>query len=357
MKRKKPRIWTWGAVGLFVIALIVCKIVRGDKKTGSAGFGRIGGQAASVEGIVLRPVPLADRVTTTGTVLAEESVDLKSETSGRITQILFQEGTRTRTGDLLVKIEDSDLQAQMERLMHKERLAEDREARQKRMLETGAVSREEYDATLADLEMTRADRRFIEAEIRKTEVRAPFDGTVGLRQVSVGAVVGPGALIATFQNTATVKVEFTVPEQVTGRVRPGAAIRFRTPGMDRWREAKIYAVEPKIEEATRTLRGRARCANPGGAIVPGAFADVEVSLGEIPGAMAVPARAIVPDARGAKVFVADHGRASLRDVQTGLRDSLSVQVTGGLAFGDTVLLTGQMQLRPTAPVRVRLTNP
>jgi membrane fusion protein (multidrug efflux system) len=355
IRKRKMRFWIWGAGILLVLFLIINKVIQAPKKSGPGrmGPGGGGGPALSVDAFIVKPLPLIDRIETTGTLLAEESVDLRSETSGRVDRILFREGSRVRKGELLVKIDDDDLQANLLKLKSYEKLAEEKEYRQKQMLQTGAASQQEYDAVLNELNAARADRKFVEAQIEDTEIWAPFDGTIGLRQVSEGAFVNSNTPIASLQNLATIKIEFSIPETFSNRVQTGSGIRFKTPGHPSWREARIYAVEPKIDEATRTLRLRARCANPKRDILPGAFADVEVNLRKLTDAMVLPSQALVPGATGSKAFVLRRGRAAYLDVETGLRDSLTVQVTRGLAFGDTVLVSGLMQLRPEALVRIR----
>ena len=317
-----------------------------------------GGRTMVLDAFIVRPTPLTDRIQTTGTLLAEESVDLRNKASGQITRILLQEGARVKKGDLLVKIKDLDLQAQRLKLEYKEKLAVEKEFRQRQMLSTGAVSQEEYDATLNDLNTTRADRQLVEAQIEDTEIRAPFDGTVGLRDVSEGAYVNPSTQIASLQNITYIKVEFSIPEKYLARVKIGNAIRFKTTDSNTWRDARIYAAEPKIDVATRTLKLRARCPNPKGDILPGEFVDIEVELDKIPNAMVLPSYALIPGATGSKTFVADKGIAVYHDVEVGQRDSLNVQITKGLQFGDTVLVSGLMQLRPMMPVKVQnIVNP
>lgn len=344
-----------------ILFLAVNKILNAPEKTGpdrpgGRGSGRGGGM--SLDAVIVKPTSLVDRIQTTGTLLAEESVDLRSKASGPVTRILLKEGARVRKGDLLVKIKDSDLQAQLQKLEYREKLAEEREFRQKQMLSTGAISQEEYDVTLNELNTARADKRFVEAQIEDTEIRAPFNGTVGLRYVSEGAYVNPSTRIASLQNISFIKIDFSVPEKYAGKVRIGNAVRIKTTESSQWRNARIYAAEPQIDVMTRTVKLRARCPNPKGDILPGAFVDVDVELEQIPNAMVLPSYAIIPGATGSKVFVVKNGLAVYRDVETGQRDSLTVQITRGLRFGDTVCVSGLMQLRPKAPVQIqKIINP
>jgi membrane fusion protein (multidrug efflux system) len=354
MKKQKSRFWIWGILILFLLLAAGNKILQAPRKSTPSSPAVSRGHALNADGIVLAPAPLDFRIPANGTLLAEESVSLRSEIPGRITKIHFREGAGVRKGECLVKIEDADLQAQLLKLQHKEKLASEIEARNKQMLSSGAVSQEEYDAALNDLNMTRADRRYVEAQIAKTEIRAPFDGIVGLRNVSEGAIVGQSLAIATLQKTSTIKIDFTVPEKYACRIGIGSGIRFQTPGAGGWREAKIYALEPEVDAATLTRRCRARCPNPDGSLLPGSFVEIRVGLGVIPKAMTLPSSALMPSVKGDKVFLVRSGKAVAQDVETGLRDSLRVQITGGLGFGDTVLLSGQMVIRPMMRVNVNL---
>lgn len=338
------------AVGVLV-ALAWPKLPRGGDAAAQPGAGG-GPSALQVQAHVVEPQTLRDRLLVTGSLRADEAVALRSEVSGRVTGLYFDEGRPVRQGALLVKINDRELQAQLRQAEYRVTLAEDREQRQQALLDKGGISREEYDATLNELNVLRAQIDLIEAQIEKTEVRAPFDGVVGLRQISVGSYIGPTTDIATLQALQSVKVEFSVPERHAGRVEVGDDILFRVEGSDEQFRGRIYAAEPRIEADTRTLVVRARTPNPDGRLRPGAFADIELIFDEIEDGLTVPAIAVIPELGGKKVFVYQGGQAVPRTVETGLRLDDRVQILDGLAAQDTVLVSGIQQLRPGLPVEV-----
>lgn len=305
---------------------------------------------------VVTPQVLRDRIFTTGSVRANEEVEIRSETSGIITGIYFQEGRRVGKGALLVKINDSELQAQLRKAEYRETLAVDREGRQKQLFDKGGISQEEYEATLNEVNVLKSDVELIKAQIAKTEIRAPFNGTIGLRQVSEGSYLSPTSPITTLQDINPVKIDFSIPERYAQRVSRGDDIFFQVDGIDGAFKGTIYASEPKIEANTRTLLLRARSNNADGRLLPGAFADIELVFAEIPNALTVPSLAIIPELGGKKVYVVQGGKAMPRPVETGIRTNESVQIIDGLAPQDTVIVSGIQQLRPGLPVEVALQN-
>lgn len=352
MKKSTKRILIGGLVVIAIAALAYPKVRNGDGGGARAASGDEQSNLMPVEGYVVKRVELADRVLATGTLRANEEINLASETSGKITQILFTEGRPVSRGELLLKINDDELLAQRERTQFRLKLAEQQVARQEALLEKGGVSREEYDQTLNELNVLRAELNLNEAQLAKTEVRAPFDGLLGLRHVSEGAFLSPQTPIATLQDISPIKIDFSLPEKYVGIVRLGSPIRFRVSGNDQSHSGQVYAIEPRIEENTRTLQIRATSPNRDGSLFPGAFAEVELVLNEYEDALAVPAIALVSELRGRKVFVLSNGIVEERIVDTGIRTDSTVQVLNGVALGDTVLTTGLQLVRPGMPVRV-----
>jgi membrane fusion protein, multidrug efflux system len=298
-----------------------------------------------VRALVIKPVDLDNRILTSGTVLPDESVELSSEASGKITAIYFREGERVRKGDLLLTINDADLQAQLQRFKYQEALLVEREFRQRKLLEKEAVSQEVYDRALADLNTNRAEMLMVEAQIAKTRVKAPFDGVIGLRMVSEGSYITPSTRIASLVKMQPVKVEFSIPEQYASDVKPGNQISFTIGSTKKTYEAKVYAVEPIIDQSTRTLRIRAIYPNPGLDVIPGSFATVELVLRTYHEALTIPTEALVPMLGAQMVYLYKNGMAEPVEVQTGIRTSDMIQITSGLNPGDTLITTGILQLR------------
>ena len=346
-----------GAVAVIVLVLLALPKLTASRSGGEASPAASSQQQAplGVSTFVVEETALQDKIVTTGTVLADEEVELRPETSGRITEIAFREGRPVASGALLVKINDSELQAQLRRAERRLELAQERAFRQEQLLEKGGVSQEEYDATVSEVDVLRAEGELIEAQIDKTEIRAPFSGVIGLRYASEGSYVSPTVRIATLQRLNPVKIEFSVPEKYAGRVGLGDAITFTVEGVEGSFEGEVYAFEPEIQAGTRTLAVRARSPNPQGRLLPGAFADIEVVLGEVSDALTVPAIAIIPEQGGKRVYLYEGGTAQPRSVETGIRLADRIQITKGLAPADTVILTGLQQLRPGLPVQMART--
>ncbi len=313
----------------------------------SAGTGLL-----EVEAVELDFETVEDRIFSTGTIQANEVVELATEASGIITQIYFDEGSRVQEGDLLLKINDSELQAQRQRAQFRLNLAEQREERQARLLERGGISQDDYDATLNEVNVLKSELRLIDAQIQKTELKAPFTGMLGLKYASPGAYITPSSRIASLQEVNPVKIDFSVPERYISKIRPGISINFTVQGVDSTFTGEVYAVEPRVDTETRTLQIRALSENDGNLLYPGAFANIELILDQINDALMVPTISIIPELNAQKVFVSNNGAVEQRMVSTGIRTSEKVQIIDGLERGDVVLTTGLLQVRPGMEVNV-----
>ena len=307
-------------------------------------------EALEVETLVVEPRLLVERFSTVGTIRADEQVEIRVEVSGILEEVRFREGSRVGKGQLLARIDDDQFVAERDRAPHRVELAVLSEARQQDLLGQGLTSQEEYDLALGQLNVLRAELRLAEARLEKTQIRAPFRGVIGLRSVSPGAALTPQTRIATLQKIDPVKIEFSVPESRAGRVRQGETVRFRVKGSERQYEGEIYAVEPNVDRETRSLRARARCPNPDGQLLPGAFADVELAINEIEDALTVPSLAVIPELGSKKLFVVEDGRAVPRLVETGVRTETEVQITRGLEPRDHVIVSAIQQLHSGLPV-------
>ena len=295
---------------------------------------------------------LTERLATTGTVRANEEVEIVSEISGKISNIAFKEGSQVAAGQLLLKIDDSELIADRQRAVYRVDLAERAEARQQQLLDDGVISSETYDVALGELNVLRAELQLIEAQLLKTEIRAPFSGIIGLRWVSPGSYLSSQTRIASLNDLDPVKLDFTVPERYSALMKVGDEISFAVEGFDRTFPGTIYAVEPSVDAATRSQRVRARCPNSDGALIPGVFANVDLVLRSISDALTVPSIAVIPELGGKKVFVFEDGAAQPRTVETGIRSESAVQITSGLSDGDVVIISGILQLQPGLAVEI-----
>jgi len=295
---------------------------------------------------------LGNSVYTTGTILANEEVELRSEISGKIVNILFKEGSFVSKGDLLIKINDADLQAQLRRAESKVKLSKEKESRQKQLRDGNLISQEEYDNTVGELNVNQADYDLIKAQIDKTEIRAPFGGIVGLRSVSEGSYVTTATVMARLQDFNSIKVDFSIPEKYSASVKTGDELEFKISGSNRLFQAKVYAIEPKINPGTRTLQIRAICNSSYKELIPGAFANVELNLKQIVDAILIPTVSIVPELKGQKVFLYKNGIVNAQNVEIGIREETRVQIISGLQKGDTVITSGILQVKPKSKVKI-----
>jgi len=305
-----------------------------------------------VDVFIVKPDIIENKIFTTGTLTSNEEVELASESSGLIQSIALREGQDVQKNELLVKINDSELKAQLKRGDFRLTLAEDREKRQKQLLDKGGISQEEYEATLNEVNVLRAEVSLIQAQIEKTEIRAPFNGKLGLKYVSDGSYITPSTRIATLQDINPIKINFSIPERYASQIEVGNQVTFTVQGIEDTLEAEVYAKEPRIDSDTRTLQVRAKSSNPDNKLLPGAFADLELTLQTIENAMMVPTISLVPELQGQKVFLIKNGVIEPRSVKTGLRNESKIQIIEGIAIGDTVLTTGLLQVRPQMKVLI-----
>ncbi|TKC13197.1 efflux RND transporter periplasmic adaptor subunit [Pedobacter polaris] len=323
----------------------------GGSKDGKGGKG---GPGMSVEGIVVKTMPFNSNLEVSGSIEANESVILRSEVAGLVTGIYFKEGTNVNRGAVLVKVNDRDIQAQLREAQTKQNLSATNESRAKQLLQKGAISQEEYDTSLADLQSLKAQAQLIRAQLAKTSIIAPFSGKIGLRSISVGEYLTPSTQIANLLSTNPVKISFSVPEKYVGQIKLNSTISFKTDASNKTYTGKVFAIEPGINQDTRTLQIKALAANPSGELLPGSFAQVKLALSTLNDAILVPTEAVIPVLKGKIVYVSKDGKAKQVNVEAGTRTAESVVITSGLNVGDTVLTTGSMSLKPDAPVKVKI---
>ena len=344
-----------------IIVLVVVFLIVYPKLDLSGSEGEIAAAAATpaaagplpVNVVVTKHQPLENTVTITGSILANESVQLRPEMAGKITRINFEEGEFVKKGQPLVYINKDELEAQLERLNYTRKLYEQSEERQRKLLEREAISQEEYEMALNELNTNLADVKVVEAQIEKSVIRAPFSGTIGLREMSEGSYVTPADNIATLVSIDPVKVEFSVPERYANEVGVGDLIAFsRSENGEKVRTGKVYAVEPRIDTETRTLTMRALSENDDRKLLPGMFVRINLVLDVNDNSIMVPAQALIPEMNGYKVYVVEKGKAVEKRVSTGVRTANQVEVTEGLVPGDSVLTTGILQVKNGAPVEV-----
>lgn len=352
---------TAGLLYLVYYRISANKKLEGDGATGGKGSakgaskGKGGaGQTLNVNGVVVRTSSFNSDIEVTGSIDANEAITLQSEVPGLVTGIYFKEGTEVRKGALLVKINDRDIQAQLQQALTKEKLSAANENRAKQLLQKGAISQEEYDTSLADLLSLKAQTQLIRAQLAKTSIYAPFSGKIGLRSISSGVYITPTTVIANLLSTNPVKISFSVPEKYVGQIKNNSDISFKTEGTAKSYTGKVFAIEPGINTQTRTLQIKALAQNPKGELLPGAFAKIKLSLLTLQDAILIPNEAIIPVLKGKTVYISKNGKAKQVPVEAGTRTADAIVITSGLQPGDTVLTTGAMALKPDAEVKVKL---
>jgi membrane fusion protein, multidrug efflux system len=347
---KNKRYIRYSIYSLILIAFLYLLAQRsGLFQSGDKSFNTPSGRAAQtlpVKAWVVTPMLLTDKVVVAGVVHADEQVEISAEASGRVTRIEFKEGDRVTKGELLATVNNADLMAQMDKSRFQLSLAEQREERQRSLLEKQGISQQAYDQVLTELNTIKAEQAVLQAQFDKTLIRAPFDGILGLRQLSEGAYVTPGMKIVKLARLQPVKIEFSIPERYAGYLSRGSRIAFSVENSPESYSAEVYAIEAVVDQATRSLAVRALYHNDDLKILPGSFARVEVSLVSVADALQVPAEALIPEMGGSKVFVYKGGKAQPRAVVPGLRTNSYVQINEGLQAGDTVIISGILQMRP-----------
>ncbi|MBI5373651.1 MAG: efflux RND transporter periplasmic adaptor subunit [Sphingobacteriales bacterium] len=343
-------------IAIILVAFLLLAAACGTKKNKiappQAGVGAAKTPPMRVDAYIVKTESFGESIEVPGNILANEVAEIHPEVPGRIVYLNLAEGKYISKGTLLAKLYDGDLLAQLKKLQVQLALAEKTEERQSQLLKIQGISQQDYDISLLQVNNLRADIGIIQTSIAKTEVRAPFSGQLGLRNISLGAYVSPASVIAIINQTDQLKLDFSIPEKYTGQVKVGQSVSFRFEGSDQNHPAKIMALESNVTENTRSLVARARVIGKDKALLPGAFAKVQLSFDPDPNSLLVPSQAILPQARGKKVILYKNGLASFTDVITGVRDSSRVQILEGLKTGDTVVITGLLSVRPDAPIQV-----
>jgi membrane fusion protein (multidrug efflux system) len=292
--------------------------------------------------------------TYTGSLLANEEINIQPEISAKVTKILFNEGTRVNKGQLLVKMFDADLQAQFKKNKLEIELKEKEFNRKKELLKLNGISKEEFEISENGLNTLIAEQDLLKAQISKTELTAPFSGIVGLRMVSEGSFVTNSTVITSLQQIDPVKVEFSIPEKYKPNLAENMEVKFTVEGSERVYSAKIYALESKIDAATRSIRIRALAPNPDRSLFPGSFVSIKLNLFPGKETIFITARAIVPVIDGEQVFIVKNGKVAISKVATGIRTETEVEILKGLQLNDTLIVSGLLQIKEGMPVKVRI---
>lgn len=333
---------------LSFLALIACKSEKKQENAAPPAT-KTGFNVTAVEGFVVKAARLTETVTASGTLIPAEETELHPEATGRVVGINLPEGRSVRKGELLVKVFDQDLRTQLQKLETQLKQAEITEQRLGDLLKVKGVSQQEYDLAALQVQTLKSEMELVRINIGKTELRAPYDGVIGLRKISPGAYVTPSTAIATIRASGALKLDFSIPEKYSTLLRPGQNVTFTVGGSPATYTATVQATEQSISADTRNLQVRA-LVRDGRGLLPGAFAEVNLSLGDKMQALLIPNQAIIPQARNKQVIVSKNGKAAFTIVKTGVRQAGMIEITEGVRAGDTIAVTGMLFLRPDAPL-------
>lgn len=331
---------------LLMIALLLPSCKEEKKEAAPAAGGPKKDMPLQVDGFIVITKNLAENLEVPGTLQPFEETEIRPEISGRLVALYIQEGNTVQKGALLAKLFDEDLQAQLKKLQVQLQIAQKTLERQQELLKIQGISQQEVDLSELQVNNIKADMELVRVNISKTEIRAPYSGRLGLRNVSLGAYVSPTMVLTTLRQLNQLKLDFTVPEKYGQLFTKGKTVQFMVTGVRRNFSATVLATEAAVAAESRSLKVRAAVAGNDGALMPGAYAKVLINTAGTGSSPVVPTQAIIPQARGKKVVVFKNGEAEFRDVETGVRDEDFVQVVEGLQPGDTVVTTGLLAIRP-----------
>lgn len=335
------------------VLIVIGSLLSCDaKKETSAPVRAVRSGPIEVDGFVIGRSTISESVEVPGSLRPFEETDIKSEVDGRVVQLNIQEGSFVPKGTLLVKLFDEDLKAQLRKLQVQLKIKQKTEERNRELLAISGISQQEYDLSTLEVENLRADIETTQIAIAKTEIRAPYSGVVGLRNISLGSYISPSTIITTLRQVDKLKLEFAVPEKYAREIGKGYAVRFRVDGGVHDFTATVMATENNVDQNTRTLQVRALVTDNNAELVPGVFARVNLQLGKNDSALLVPTQAVVPTIRNKQVIVLRGDSVEFAVVETGVRDSAFVEIVRGVNMGDTVITTGLMSIRPGGTVKV-----
>ncbi|PBQ34720.1 efflux transporter periplasmic adaptor subunit [Sphingobacteriaceae bacterium] len=290
---------------------------------------------------------------TTGKIGAFNQIDILPEVNGKIISVNFKEGESVNKGDLLVKLNSSDLEAQLLKTKTQLKLSEQKLERLKKLLGINGISQEEFDMQENELAGFKADQAYIEAQLAKTNITAPFSGVIGLKNISPGSFVSLTTPIASLIQLQPLYVEFSIPEKYNALFKKGIHVNFSNDNLNSQKtfSATIYAIEPRVDEITKTIKARAMY-NGSETFYPGSFVKVFVNMGQTNNALMVPTQAVIAILKGQKVFVSRGGVATEVLVDIGVRTDDKIEIVKGLAPGDTVITTGLLSVKKDSKLKL-----
>jgi membrane fusion protein (multidrug efflux system) len=349
MKKIKPFLMF---LGIIVVGLIIYFSMSKEKiKEKDVNNKSFGGLVNNLEGLIITTSRLEQEIEVSGTILPFDETLIMSEVSGKVVNMNLQEGKLIKKGTLLLKLFDEDLQAQLKMLEVQLKIAENNEQRMKTLFNIKGTSQQEYDASLLQVSNLKAQIEILKVSIGKTEIKAPYDGVLGLKKISIGQYITPSTQIVTIRAINNLKLDFSIPEKYGSTMTQGAKIQFTVAGNDKIYNATVFANEASIESESRNLNVRALISGNLSGLIPGGFAKVKAILGNKAEAIMIPTSSIVPQANTKKVFVAKNGIAKSIVIKTGVRQAEAIEVLEGLNKGDTIIVSGILFVKPNSPIK------
>ena len=315
------------------------------------------GAAVSVEAVKVALQPMPQTITAVGSLRSDESITVRPEVAGRISAIRFQEGQRVAKGATLILLDPAINQAEVQQGRANLKLAQSKYDRAVDLAKSNFISGQAKDEAENNLRVAEAGVQLAEAKLAKTEIKAPFSGIIGLRVVSVGDYVKEGADVVNLESIDPLKVDFRVPEIYLKQVKVGQSLQVQLDALPgKTFEGSVYAVNPLVDAAGRSIVIRAIVRNPDTSLRPGMFARVRLITRDEKEALVVPEQAIVPQGDEQFVFRVVDGKANRVKIDVGQRRDGVVQVLKGLAPTDVVVTAGQLKIREGTPITVATAN-
>ena len=331
-------------LNIFLVLLMVLVSSCGGAKKKQDGKGAA--EISFIEGHVITASVVDETIGVSGTLKPFEETVLMPEAAGRVVTLNLPEGQFVKKGTLLVKIFDDDLQAQLAKVTNQYTIGKEILDRQAELLKVDGISKVEYDQQALIVASAKNDIDLLKAQISKTEVLAPYDGVIGLRNISLGAQVTLSTPLATIRESDKLKLDFSVPGKYSQMIHKGTKVKFSVEGDDNKFDAEVMATEEGIDQNTRNLKARALVTAHSPSLTPGAYASVELRLSQNRSALMVPTQSIIMKERSKSVIICKDGKAVFIPIKTGVRQSGNIEVISGLNAGDTVVTTGVLFIKP-----------
>jgi len=347
----------------YIILIIIAVVVAGllltksiffpaaaENNSKDKGLKMNNAPALNVEILVLKSEKASNNIQSTGTILPNEKVELAAEGSGKVIGIYFKEGSFVKAGQLLVKLNDADVKAQLTKARVALKLSQDQASRQEKLLALQGTSKEDYDIAQNQVLSYQSDINYYNTLINKTEIRAPFSGIIGFRSIALGSYVSPSTVVASLQQLNPIKIEFTAPEKYLNNFKVGQNFTFISESNNKDLIGKVATIDPQIDLNTRSVVIRGIAENKSN-LLPGNFVKVNIDVTKDAQVIKVPTSSVVPVLKGQKVYVLKNGKAVEKLIEISERDDKYVQVDKGLSIGDSLIVTGIIMMKEGMDVK------